>query len=504
MNRHCILFNDNQLKARRASGAYRVANLLERLGWTVDIIDWTKSWPKHKLYEYLDKKVSDDTVMFGFSYTWMQPQWTQQFIIDLKQRYPGRKYLAGGQQFYQYDIGCDAMLYGYSEMVIERVMAWWFENGDTPQGTRPLNLGGGLLIDCNSTYPAMGLEEYSVQYATKDCVQSNEQLTIEISRGCKFACKYCNYAFLGIKEDTSTCEQSLRNELMENYTRWGVTNYVIADDTLNDRETKLEMLARVVESLPFEPNFSAFVRIDLVVSKPQQMEMLSRARVWAHFYGVETFHPPAGKAVGKGMHPDRIKQGLMDMRKHMIDTLGLYRGTLGMIAGLPHETPDSWQTSEDWLRDNWSDQCWYWWPLEISTDTNTLTTSVFSREWKEHGYRAITDKGQVEEIDNKFNKTKTNVQHKFDNNSLMWTSDWADINEATNFCAQFQESDNWHKKYKPLGNFSILGNINSIGYKKILDVCDEDFRTGEFSSYGGADSEAIERYINNKISNIIY
>jgi hypothetical protein len=129
---------------------------------------------------------------------------------------------------------------------------------------------------------------------------------------------------------------------------------------------------------------------------------------------------------------------------------------------------------------------------------------VFSREWKEHGYRAITDKGQVEEIDNKFNKTKTNVQHKFDNNSLMWTSDWADINEATNFCAQFQESDNWHKKYKPLGNFSILGNINSIGYKKILDVCDEDFRTGEFSSYGGADSEAIEIYINNKISNIIY
>lgn len=347
MNRHCILFNDNQLSSRRASGAYRVANLLKRLGWTVDVIDWTKSWPEHKLYEYLDNIVNDNTVMFGFSYTWMKPEWTQPFIVNLKQRYPGRKFIAGGQQFYQYDIGCDAMLYGYSEMVIEHVLEWFFDNAPVPKGTRPLSLGGGLLIDCNSTYPAMGLEEYSVQYTPKDCVRSNEQLTIEISRGCKFACKYCNYAFLGIKEDTSTCEQSLRNELMENYNKWGVTNYVIADDTLNDRETKLEMLARVVESLPFEPNFSAFVRIDLVISKPQQMEMLSRARVWAHFYGVETFHPAAGKAVGKGMHPDRIKQGLMDMRKHMIDTLGLYRGTLGMIAGLPHETPDSWQKSED-------------------------------------------------------------------------------------------------------------------------------------------------------------
>lgn len=496
MNRHCILFNDNQLKARRASGAYRVANLLERLGWTVDVIDWTKSWPVNKLYEYLDKKVSDNTVMFGFSYTWMQPQWTQQFIINLKQRYPGRKYLAGGQQFYQYDIGCDAMLYGYSEMVIEHVISWWFENGDKPQGTRPVELGGGLLIDCNSTYPAMGLEEYSVQYASTDYIQPHEQLTIEISRGCKFACKYCNYAFLGIKEDTSTCEQSLRNELIENYTRWGVTNYVIADDTLNDRETKLEMLARVVESLPFKPNFSAFIRIDLVISKPYQMEMLSRARVWAHFYGVETFHPAAGKAVGKGMHPDRIKQGLIDMRKYMLDSLGLYRGTLGMIAGLPHETPDSWQESEDWLLANWNDQCWYWWPLEISTDTNTHTTSVFSREWKKHGYRDITDKSRIEEIDNKFNKTKTNVQHKFDNNSLMWTADWADINDATEFCSQFQSPTNFHKALKKLSNFGILNDIDRIGYENILEVSDQDLRDND-TNY---EAEAIESYINSKIN----
>lgn len=492
MNRHCILFNDNQLNSRRASGAYRVANLLKRLGWTVDVIDWTKSWPEHKLYEYLDNIVNDNTVMFGFSYTWMKPEWTQPFIVNLKQRYPGRKFIAGGQQFYQYDIGCDAMLYGYSEMVIEHVLEWFFDNAPVPKGTRPLSLGGGLLIDCNSTYPAMGLEEYSVQYTPKDYVQSNEQLTIEISRGCKFACKYCNYAFLGIKEDTSTCEQSLRNELMENYNKWGVTNYVIADDTLNDRETKLEMLARVVESLPFEPNFSAFVRIDLVISKPQQMEMLSRARVWAHFYGVETFHPAAGKAVGKGMHPDRIKQGLMDMRKHMIDTLGLYRGTLGMIAGLPHETPDSWQKSEDWLLANWNDQCWFWWPLEISTDTNTLTTSVFSREWEKHGYREIKNNDRINNIENKFRKTKTNVQHKFDNNSLMWTADWADINNAVEFCSQFQTPTNFHKTEKRLSNFTILGYNQEYSDDKVLELKEYDIMNDP--------KDIIHNYIINKFS----
>jgi len=163
-----------------------------------------------------------------------------------------------------------------------------------------------------------------------------------------------------------------------------------------------------------------------------------------------------------------------------------------MIAGLPHETPDSWQKSEDWLRDNWSDQCWYWWPLEISTDTNTLTTSVFSREWKKHGYRSITDEDEIKEIDSKFNKSKTNVQHKFDNNSLIWTADWADINEATDFCTQFQTG--FHKLSKKLSNFGILSNIDRVGYEKILEVSDQDLRG---TSY---ESEAIEIYINNKIN----
>ena len=492
MNRHCILFNDNQLTARRASGGYRVANLLEKLGWTVDVIDWIKSWPEEDLYEYLDKNVTDNTVMFGFSYTWMKPEWAKEFVDKLKQRYPGRKYVAGGQQFYQINVGFDVMLYGYSEMVVEQMVSWLFDNGPPIKGTRPVNLGGGLLVDCNHAYQASGLEEYTVSYSSKDFVNSDEQLTIELSRGCKFKCKYCNYAFLGIKEDTSTCEQSLRNELIENYNKWGVTNYVIADDTLNDRETKLEMLVRVVESLPFQPNFTAFIRIDLVISKPEQIEMLARARVWAHFYGVETFNHKAGKAVGKGMHPDRIKQGLLEMREYMMREVGLYRGTIGMIAGLPHEKPDSWQESEDWLVANWNDQSWYWWPLEISTDPNTLTTSVFSREWKEHGYREIDNISKINDIDDKFRKTKTNIQHKFDNQSLMWTADWADINDATEFCLQFKHPTNFHKTAKRISNFIILGYIGKQGIDNILEMRESDIVDDS--------KDLIRKYISNKMS----
>ena len=45
-------------------------------------------------------------------------------------------------------------------------------------------------------------------------------------------------------------EEDLYIEMMENYNKWGTTNYIISDDTFNDRDSKIERLARVVERLP--------------------------------------------------------------------------------------------------------------------------------------------------------------------------------------------------------------------------------------------------------------
>jgi len=474
MNRHCIVFNDNQEIKRRTSGAYRFANQLEDMGWRVTIIDWASSWDEDELTEYLDGIVTEETLLFGISYTWMK-SWYVKYLTDkIKDRYPGRKFIAGGQQFYQTDIGCDAMLFGYAENAVPEVIAWLFDNGPSPRGIRPLELGGGLLIDCNKSYQAMGMGDYSIRYRPDDFVQPWELLTIELSRGCRFRCKYCNYAFLGVKEDTSTEADLLRAELMSNYERWGTTNYIIADDTFNDRNSKIKMLGDVVESLPFEPNFASFIRLDLTVSHPEQLELLSRARVWAHFYGVETLHHAAGKAVGKGMHPDKIKQGLLDMREHMMNKLGLYRGTLGMIAGLPHEPASHWHESEEWLQANWSDNSWQWWPLEISLDTNTETTSVFSKEWKEHGYRELTDPKRMQEIEVLFRRDNQSIQHKFDNKSLMWTADWADIGQATEFCRDWGSTE-WHKNEKLIANFHILNYWKEFGSdkEKLLQLTSE-------------------------------
>lgn len=498
---HCVVFNDNQEIKRRTSGAYRFANQLEDMGWRVTIVDWVSSWNEAELAEYLDAVVGDDTVLFGISYTWMKSSYVREMVSKLKARYPGRRYIAGGQQFYQTDIGCDVMLFGYAERAVPDVIAWLFADGAQPRGIRPIELGGGLLIDCNKSYAAMALGDYSIRYRNDDHIQPWELLTIELSRGCRFRCKYCNYAFLGIKEDTSTEEDLLRAELINNWELWGTTNYIIADDTFNDRNSKIEMLGRVVESLPFEPNFACFIRLDLTVAHPEQLELLSRARVWAHFYGVETLHLEAGKAVGKGMHPDKIKQGLLDMRAHMMSRLGLYRGTLGMIAGLPYEPASHWRESEAWLRANWSDNSWQWWPLEISLDTNTETTSVFSKEWREHGYREMTDPQRIAEIEHLFRRDNDSIQHKFDTKSLMWTADWADIGEATEFCKQWKDSE-FHRDDKLVANFHILNHWKEYCHdpEKLLKLTDE-WASAQIRN-GNQYREIIGPYIKRKLESV--
>jgi|TARA_B100001094_G_scaffold109372_1_gene105334 hypothetical protein len=499
---HAVIFNDNLEIKRRTMGAYKIANCLERRGWRVTVVDWVSAWNEWQLRTYLSDICTDETTLFGVSYTWLEPDYARTLIQGLKEFRPDVKIMLGGQQFIQHDLGADIYMYGYAETALDAVLDYWFADGEKPIGARPIELGGAQLIDCNADYRAMDLGDYSVTYRPDDYVQPQEQLTVELSRGCRFACKYCNYAFLGVKQDTSTAREILRAELMRNWEEWGTTNYIIADDTLNDRDSKLEMLADVVESLPFEPNFASFVRIDLTVSKPHQLELLSRARVWAHFYGVETFDAGAGKAVSKGMSPDKIKQGLLAMRKHMKSKLGLYRGSLGMIAGLPGETPESWRDSEQWLLDNWIDQNWTWWPLEISTEDNLATVSEFSRDWEKNGYTRMDDPERIEAVKDVFvrHSSEDKVQHKYDYKTLYWKHSAADLADAVEFVGwqrKTQEELGWPNK---IPNFHVLNYAGQYEWDDIL--ARSDAWNNQQVRYGAEYRRIIEPYITRKLEGV--
>jgi hypothetical protein len=109
-------------------------------------------------------------------------------------------------------------------------------------------------------------------------------------------------------------EEQLFKSIQSAYTDFGITNFVLADDTINEVDTKLELLARVNEQLDFEPNYMAFVRVDVLGAQPHQIELLKKARINSMFFGIESMTPGVTKLIRKGGKPERMLSALRLVR----------------------------------------------------------------------------------------------------------------------------------------------------------------------------------------------
>jgi radical SAM superfamily enzyme YgiQ (UPF0313 family) len=185
----------------------------------------------------------------------------------------------------------------------------------------------------------------------------NEHGVMEFSRGCIFKCKFCNFPVLGVKGDYTRSQESVYEQLMFNYDNYGIQDYGISDETFNDRSDKITKFADVVEKLPWKPYFNSFIRPDLLVARPNDKEELLRLGLYAHFYGVESFNPNTAKYIGKGMAPEKLKQGLLDVKDYFKKHVGFkYRAQISLITGLPHETLDTLEETKQWINKHWLDQ----------------------------------------------------------------------------------------------------------------------------------------------------
>ena len=157
----------------------------------------------------------------------------------------------------------------------------------------------------------------ATNYTENDFITPQEILSIECSRGCRFACKFCSFPLIGRKDLAKNwkTQECFRNELMENYEKWGTHKYMIVDDTFNDSTDKLRYYNEVIQSLPFEINFWCYLRAEMVVNEPEQIELLRDMGIMHCFFGIETYTQAAGKVIGKGMDPDRIKDMLHKARE---------------------------------------------------------------------------------------------------------------------------------------------------------------------------------------------
>lgn len=470
---HCLILGGS--RAGRATGQYAIAAFLRRNNWDCNVVDHFLHWPKSDLFKYLKKHITANTKWVGVSYTWVDDssEKVKKLSEFIKSINPNILFIAGGQAPYQHDLGADYYVFGYAELAIIKILDYEFNNGPPVFYTRFFK---GKLVDAIHNYASYNLPTYSITYNEDDFVSKKDTLVVETSRGCKFKCDFCSFPFIGIKEDTSASEENLYRELMTNYEKWGVKTYVLADETINDRVEKLIKIKNVVKRLDFKPDFSAFARIDLFRNHPELIELMAEGRIWGHYYGTETLNRESGKTIGKGQNPEYVKESLLNVRDYFLKNVGLYRGTVGMIAGLPYETIDSIRASQQWFIKNWSDQNVIWWSLQI---VNNGVLSAFGKDLTKYGYEPLSD----DIVRTKLNKTGPLL-----NSEIFWKNQHTDIFEVRDLV-----SKEFNFEFR-LGNFELFYLLPYTTYEKGLTLAKSD------GLQHIVNKSRIQEYINKKKS----
>lgn len=510
---HCLMFNvvnPSQNAAARASGVYRIAHYLRQNSWDVEVIDFAFSWSLDELKELAKSRVTTNTKFFGFGH--MFSDWNdtlESFIIWCKSQWPDLKYISGSSanpvfQTTQFDY----YIRGYGEKAILVLLEYLFSNGERPKFW--INTGK-KIINAIADYPSYPMEDLGVQYQSRDFIEPWEWLTVEFSRGCMFSCDFCNFPLLGVKEDTSRSAESFKTEMFKNYEELGVTNYIVADETFNDRPSKIKKFADVAESLPFETFYSGFIRPDLLVSRPDDRVDLARMNFRGHFYGIESFNHKSAKVVGKGMKTERLQQGLVDVKNYFKSTgNGLYRGTISLIVGLPDETEETMLRTRDWLIKNWSGENIILFPLTIPVGDLLSKPKMF--DYEKYGYSEMN----IDNINSQnlivpaFSLVTDN--NKFDIDGLCWQNKDMNLLEAREimfkyfYTPEFSKAMNWK-----VGNYEMSSycygnktpeqrmNIDSSLSVAALSMKDDNFKSKQFM-FDFAKDNFIETYKRRKLS----
>lgn len=196
-------------------------------------------------------------------------------------------------------------------------------------------------------YVFKDFNESKINYHASDYITSDDALGIEYSRGCIFKCSFCNFPGIGKKKgDYTKTRNTLKDEFIKNYELFGTKYYYFTDDLLNESVEKMEELAEISTSLPFDLTYSAYIRLDLINKFPKMAELLKISGMIAGQAGIETINDESGKMVLKGLGRTRIDNVLEICSSSWKGSVGLIGN---FILGLPCDTPDTAYELMAWL-----------------------------------------------------------------------------------------------------------------------------------------------------------
>ena len=399
----------------RGYGAHRIASHLKEHGYSCLVLDFCSELTFENWTTICKHAVDSNTKMLGISSTWLPYRMpngpigkflnpasnenvtadilypNKGFVYDLinddiekwfdeiKKYNPKIKTVIGGPKvdFYS-DMPVDHFIVGLGETEVvdfltDRKRIWpKYINHDTNAQSKTWDFAFSKTF-----------------YQEEDFINSDETLSLEFTRGCRFKCSFCSYPLIGQKELSKYIKDKevLYKELMENYDKWGITKYSCADDTLNDSVEKLEHIASVTRRLPFKLKIKAYTRLDVIVMQPQQLDLLKEIGLASTWVGLETLHEKTSKVIGKGMDPEKRKSMLIEMRKKWGHDIHV---DVGYIVGLPYEDSTSIRNAVEFsLEENNVIDHIQLQPLILNPNNGTFpntTRSDMDLNYKKYGY----------------------------------------------------------------------------------------------------------------------
>lgn len=363
----------------RPLGAHLMASHIDQHYPTI-VIDFCSDIPTNSLVEIIKKHIEADTICIGVSSTFWQSEYQDheispkepQWVIDLRNHETVKRWnlpwvLGGPNSGGPFITEWDATFGGYSEVPFLKYLN---SKSGIPDAPAP-----DFDIHCDVVkYKALHIKPW-------------EALGLETARGCSFKCKFCAFPLVGKKKGTYIRNaESIVAEMLTNYEQYGTTKYYIVDDTFNETVDKIDNFCDAVEKLPFNIEWSCFLRLDLVSRFKGSLERMTDNGLRSAFFGVESFHPQASAVVGKAFSGKEGKQTLEWIHKNFGDN---FNYQMGLIAGLPGESEESWRDTQKWCMDN-PVPSWYWQPLNFKPEQ--LYRSEFDMNSHKYGYTLFRNK----------------------------------------------------------------------------------------------------------------
>jgi radical SAM superfamily enzyme YgiQ (UPF0313 family) len=448
----------------RTVGAYQVANELRRHGYSVQVVEdlpYIAAEGTELLLKLLDKLVDESTLWIGFNTT---------FFYSLRKESPGQKnstdnapftereqteiaefvrarspkcrFVIGGAKSFHKNGGSliDAYIVGYADQSAIEFTKWC--QGKNPFFQYKRNPDGSITVDNDQRAASFDFANSRFLWHESDHIFQNEALPIEISRGCIFKCSFCSYPLNGKKKfDYLKNPEILKDQLIENYEKYGTTNYIFSDDTHNDSPEKLEILYdQVYAKLPFKINFGCYLRLDLINAHPHTIQLLKDSGIRTAFFGIESLNYESNKSIGKGLKQEKIIDCLDKIKQHWGDQVYTEGG---FIIGLPNDSLESVQQWLKLLENDFSLDSIRLNPLHIGRkkpEMGSLWISDLDLNYTKYGYR-FGPQGWVNNRGLTFsqaNRLYIECESRFAN-KLTWTG----IFEYMNLGLKFEEVRNF-------------------------------------------------------------